>query len=103
MDSGSIVWVVNNARNEEEFDRIQGRGFTTSPGLNLQEVELYTSARRFRTFFTLWSYHASHRFQVNGEFVDVETFEKLWEEQVDGIDDLEIPLYSSGFSLIMIR
>ncbi|MCQ3804853.1 MAG: S-layer homology domain-containing protein [bacterium] len=103
VDSGSIVWVVNNARNEEEFDRIQGHGFTTSPSLNLQEVELYTSSRRFRTFFTLWSYHASHRFQVNGEFVDVETFEKLWEEQVDGIDDLEIPLYSSGFSLIMIR
>ena len=103
VDDDLIVWVVNNASGEEEFEEIRVRDFATPPGLNLEEVELYVSERKFRTLFTLWSYDPSHMFQANGEFVDVETFEELWEEQVDRIDDLDILIYASGFSLIVIK
>lgn len=103
VDSDLIVWIVKDAHDEVEFDEIRDRDFATSSGLNLEEVELYASGRRFRTFFTLWSYDASHMFQANGEFVDVKTFEELWEAQVGRVDDLDILIYSSGFSLIVIK
>ncbi len=103
VDTDLIVWLVKNARNEEEFDELEDRTLSTPPGLSLEEVGLYPTGRKFRTFFTLWSYDPSHRFQVNGESVNVETFEEAWEEQVDGIYDLDIPIYGSGFSLIVIK
>ena len=103
VDSDFIVWIVKNARNEREFDELQDRNFTRPHGLRLREVELYSTGRVFRTFFTLWSYDAGHMFQANGEVVDVETFEELWAEQVDSVDDLDILAYASGFSLIVIK
>ena len=103
VDSDFIVWIVKNARNEREFDELQDRNFTRPHGLRLREVELYSTGRVFRTFFTLWSYDAGHMFQANGEVVDVETFEELWAEQVDSVDDLDILAYTSGFSLIVIK
>ena len=103
VDGDLVVWIVNNARGEEEFNDIRDRDFATPPGLDLEEVELYASGRKFRTFFTLWSYEPSHMFQANGEFVDVETFEKLWGRQVDGIDDLDVLIYGAGFSLTVIK
>ena len=103
VDGDLIVWIVNNARDEEEFDDIRDRDFDAPPGLDLEEVELYASGRKYRTFFTLWSYEPSHMFRANGEFVDVETFEELWRKQVDGIDDLDVLIYGSGFSLTVIK
>ena len=103
VDGDLIVWVVNNARDEAEFDVIRDRDFATPPGLDLEEVELYASGRKYRTFFTLWSYRPSHMFQANGAFVDVKTFETLWRKQVDGIDDLDVLIYGSGFSLTVIK
>ncbi|MDE0600509.1 MAG: S-layer homology domain-containing protein [bacterium] len=103
MDGDLVVWIVNNARDEEEFDEIRDRDFDAPPGLALEEVELYASARKYRTFFTLWSYEPSHMFQANGEFVDVETFEELWRRQVDSIDDLDVLIYGSGFSVTVIK
>ena len=103
VDGDLVVWIVNNARDEEEFDEIRDRDFDAPPGLDLEEVELYASGRKYRTFFTLWSYEPSHMFRANGEFVDVETFEQLWRKQVDGIDDLDILIYGSGFSVTEIK
>lgn len=103
VDGDLVVWIVNNARDEEEFDVIRDRDFDAPPGLDLEEVELYASGRKYRTFFTLWSYEHSHMFRANGEFVDVETFEELWRKQVDGIDDLDVLIYGSGFSLTVIK
>ena len=103
VDSDLIVWLVKNARDEEEFDELRDRDFATPPRLSLKEVELYASGGKFRTFFTLWIYEANHKFQVKDEFVSVETFEETWEKQVDGIDDLDILIYGSGFSLIVIK
>ena len=103
VDSRLIVWIVKDAQDEKELEELRDRDFATPPDLSLEEVELYAPGRKFRTFFTLWSYHASHKFQVNEEFVNVETFEEVWEEQVDGIDDLGIVIYGSGFSLIVIK
>ena len=103
MDSDLIVWLVKNARDEEEFDELRDRDFATPPGLSLKEVELYATGGKFRTFFTLWIYEANHKFQVKDEFVSVETFEETWEKQVDGIDDLDILIYGSGCSLIVIK
>ena len=103
VDSDLIVWLVKNARDEEEFDKLRDRDFATPPRLSLKEVELYASGGKFRTFFTLWIYEANHKFQVKDEFVSVETFEETWERQVDGIDDLDILIYGSGFSLIVIK
>ena len=56
VDSQLIVWIVKNASDEEEFDELLDRDFATTPGLSLEEVELYAPGRKFRTFFTLWSY-----------------------------------------------
>jgi hypothetical protein len=103
VDSQAIVWIVRDATSESEFDQLANRGFEPFSGLNLETVELYPASNKIRTFFTLWSYHASHKFQANNEFVDVETFEKVWQQQVDGLDDFDIPLYGSQFSLIVIR
>ena len=103
VDSDLIVWLVKNARDEEEFDELRGRDFATPPRLSLKEVELYATGGKFRTFFTLWSYEANHKFRVKDDFVSVETFEETWEKQVDGIDDLDILIYGSGFSLIVIK
>ncbi|MYJ15319.1 MAG: S-layer homology domain-containing protein [Acidimicrobiia bacterium] len=103
LDGDLVVWIVNNARDEEEFDVIRERGFVAPPGLGLEEVELYAAGRKYRTFFTLWSYEPSHMFQANGEFVDVETFENLWRRQVDSIDDLDVLIYGAGFSLTVIK
>ncbi len=103
VDSRSIVWIVHTARDETEFDVLQGRNFSTAPGLNVEEVELYAGQQRYRTFFTLWSYDADHMFQANGEVVSLETFEQKWDEQVNGIDDLDILVYTSGFSLVVIK
>ena len=103
VDADLVLWIVNNARDEEEFVEIRDRDFDGPPGLDLEEVELYSSGRKYRTFFTLWSYEPSHMFQANGEFVDVETFEELWKKQVDGIDDLDVLIYGSGFSLTVIK
>ena len=103
VDSRLTVWVVDAARDENELDVLRNRNFSTSAGLSLKEVELYATDQKFRTFFTLWSYDANHMFQANGEFVSLEMFEDLWEQQVDGIDDLDIPIYGTGFSLIVIK
>ena len=103
VDGDVVVWIVNNARDEEEFDEIRDRDLDAPPGLDLEEVELYASGRKYRTFFTLWSYEPSHMFRANGEFVDVETFEHLWRKQVDGIEDLDILIYGSGFSVTEIK
>ena len=40
MDSESIVWIVKNASDEEEFDKLRDRDFASSPGLSLEEFEL---------------------------------------------------------------
>ncbi|MDE0121262.1 MAG: S-layer homology domain-containing protein [bacterium] len=103
FDSDLLVWIVNNARGEEEFDQMQGLDFAATSGLNLKEVELYASDRKYRTFFTLWSYDPSHMFQANGEIVDIETFEELWQRRVNSIDDLDILVYGSSFSLTVIK
>ena len=76
VDPQLIVWIVKNARDEEEFDELLDRDFAATPGLSLEEVELYTPGRKFRTFFTLWSYDPNHKFQVNGDFVSVEAFQE---------------------------
>ena len=103
VDPQLIVWIVKNASDEEEFDELLDRDFAATPGLSLEEVELYTPGRKFRTFFTLWSYDPNHKFQVNGDFVSVETFQETWEEEVDGIEDLDILIYGYGFSLVVIK
>lgn len=103
VDSREIVWIVRNARNENELDLLRGRDLNAPSGLNLKEVELYSEGQYFRTFFTLWSYGPDSAFQVDGELVDVETFETEWEEQVDGIDDLDILIYGTGFIFVVIE
>ncbi|MDE0131692.1 MAG: hypothetical protein OXQ32_05455, partial [bacterium] len=103
VNSDLIVWVVKNATGEDELDGLRGRSFVTPPGLSLKEVELYPTSRKYRTFFTLWSYNASHKFRADDEFISLERFEELWEQRVDGIDDLEILIYGSGFSLVEIK
>ena len=103
VDSDVIIWVVKNAAGEGELDELRGRNFVTPGSLSLKEVELYPTGRRYRTFFTLWSYDASHKFRANDEFISLERFEELWEERVDGIDDLDILIYGSGFSLVEIK
>ena len=103
VDEGVMVWIVTDARDEKEFTQLQDRTITAPPGLNVKEVELYPSGDKYRTFFTLWSYDPTHMFQANGKFVDLETFEELWRTQVHSIDDLDIPIYSSGFSLTVIK
>ena len=102
VDSDLIVWIVRNSGAEEELDKLQGRDLAPHR-LRLKEVELYPSGDKFRTFFTLWSYDIDDWFQVDGINVDVETFEELWEEQVDGVEDIDVLLYSSGFSLFVIK
>ena len=103
VDSHLVIWIVRDATDEKDFDSLEGREFGPSPGLNLETVELYPASNKLRTFFTLWSYDADHMFQANNDLVDIATFEALWEPQVDGLDDIDIPIYSSQFSLIVIR
>lgn len=102
-ESQLVIWIVRDATGEQDFDSLENRRFDPSPGLNLKTVELYPASNKLRTFFTLWSYDASHRFQANNQLVDIATFEELWESQVDGLDDIDIPIYSSQFSLIVIK
>ncbi len=103
VDSDLIVWIVKNAGDKDELDELGDRDLTAPHGLNPKEVELYASDNKFRTFFTLWGYDADDWFQVDGVYVDVEMFEKFWEEQVDGVEDIDVGLYSSGFSLFAIK
>ncbi len=102
VDEAVMVWIVTDARNENDFTQLQGRTIT-APGLSVKEVELYPSGDSYRTFFTLWSYDPTHRFQANGKFVDIDTFEELWRSQVHRIGDLDILIYTSGFSLTVIK
>lgn len=102
VDEAVMVWIVTDARNENDFTQLQDRTIT-APGLNVKEVELYPSGDKYRTFFTLWSYDPTHSFQANGKFVDIETFEELWRSQVHRIGDLDILIYTSGFSLTVIK
>ena len=102
-ESQLVIWIVKDATSEQDFDSLENRRFDPSPGLNLETVELYPAGNKLRTFFTLWSYDAGHRFQANNELVDIATFEELWESEVDGLDDIDIPIYSSQFSLIVIK
>ena len=98
------VWIVNDAANETQFDELQGRHLVGHVfGLSLDEVELYAPDGYFRTFFLLWSYQPGHGFQSNGERIDVGTFERLWKERVDGIEDLDILFYRPAYSLILIK
>lgn len=103
VESRLVIWIVKDAASRQDFDSLEGRRFGPSPGLNLETVELYPASNKFRTFFTLWSYDADHMFQANNQLVDIGTFEELWESQVDGLDDIDIPIYSSQFSLIVIK
>ena len=103
VDGDLIIWIVSLARSEKDFDQVQGRDLAPHSTLDLKEVELYASERKYRTFFTLWSYDSSHLFQANGVPVDVKTFEKLWVSQVNSIDDLDVLAYVSGFSLTVIK
>ncbi len=103
VNSDLIAWGVKYAREEGDLDELRGRNLVTPSDLSLNEVELYPASRRYRTFFTLWSYDATHKFRANDEFISMERFEELWEQQVDGIEDLDILIYGSGFSLVEIK
>ena len=71
--------------------------------VTLEEVELYPADRKFRTFFTLWSYDRNDRFQEGSDDISMERFEELWKEKVTRISDIDILLYNTGFSLFKIE
>ena len=54
-----VVWVVEDATDEDDFDSLDGDSFAPSFNFNdvaLRELELYSADNKFRTFFKLWSY-----------------------------------------------
>ena len=103
VDSDETVWIVKEARSREDYVQLLDRSLTGPSGLDLKQVELYPENGRYRTFFTLWTYDERHRFQSDGKFVSLERFEELWKQKVNGIDDLDILIYATGFSLIVIK
>ena len=95
-----IVWIVRDASDED--DLVERDDFARVMYVpDLAEVELYAADNKFRTFFTLWSYDSNDRFQTGGDRINVGEFEKLW-EQVAGIEDIRVILYTSraGFFAI---
>ena len=99
----NVVWVVTNAGRADDFDDVQNRSFTNPADINLKEVELYPADRKFRTFYTLWEYDSNDRFQSAGEEISREEFERLWEAEVNGVEDIDILLYGSGLSFFLIK
>ena len=102
-----IVWVVKNATDEKDFsgtgENVKEKSFgSNNRPSGLKEVELYSGDGKFRTFFTLWSYDNSDRFQAGGEDISIHEFEKKW-DAIDGVEDIEIPLYTSALSLFIVK
>ena len=85
-ESGAIVWVVEDAGNDDEFGTLRDHSLDDSGNLldvTLEEVELYPADRKFRTFFTLWSYNRNNTFKEGSDDISMERFEELWEEVTD--------------------
>lgn len=96
-----IVWIVENARSEKDLapyeDTEWGSIVPSLPsGVAFDEVGLYPgdgTQGKFRTFFTIWSYNSDGRLEVDDEQVGVRQFEEAWQQQVDDVDDIAIPIY----------
>ena len=102
--SSEVVWIVENADNAEDLQEELSFGSPPAPlsADDLTEVELYAADRKFRTFFTLWSYDGNDRFQTGGDRIGISEFERLW-EQIDGVADIGVVLYISGRGFFMIN
>lgn len=105
-----VVWIVSDAKNENEFSTLKNRSLdksAASPAITsaLPEVELYAPDRKFRTFFTLWSYGSADRLQIagDGDDVSIAKFEEEWRDRVNGMEDIDVLIYGSDFSYILIR
>lgn len=103
VDAAPIVWIVKDARNAEDLDQLQDRSLAAPAGMSLEEVELYPKSGAYRTFFTLWNYDDDHRFQHKDAYITLKRFEELWEQRVNGTEDLDILIYSPTFSLVRIK
>ncbi len=102
-----VVWIVRDANDENEFEQLKDRtlGGSIPAGVTLDAVELYAPDRKFRTFFTLWSYGSADRLQIagGGDDVSIAKFEEEWRDRVNGMEDIDVLIYGSGFSYILIR
>ncbi|MDE0231880.1 MAG: S-layer homology domain-containing protein [bacterium] len=98
-----VVWVVTDATDDDNFDPLQNDSFAAFTAATLTEVELYAEDNKFRTFFKMWDYDSSDRFQAGGEDVNIEEFEERWKVDVVDVEDIDILLYSSGLSFFLIK
>ncbi|MDE0120102.1 MAG: S-layer homology domain-containing protein [bacterium] len=98
-----VVWVVTDATDDKQFDSLENDSFDTFDEADLLEVELYADDNKFRTFFMLWSYDTSDRFQAGGEDISLQEFEERWEDAVVEVEDIDVLLYSSGLSFFLIK
>ena len=105
-ESEVIVWIVTNASSATSFTNLKNGRFALTGATDLpslSEVELYSTDRKFRTFFTLWSYDSNDRFRGDDDYISMERFEALWERQVNGIEDINVLIYGSALSIFAIE